>query len=170
MKFKDRRSIRVQIESRLKQGDSKQEVYEDLKEEFSDDMFIRKVLSEVPSLEARDRYTRFNRILIILLICIAAVKVGFIAVGMVSHSPGMLSWLLLPIGIQLVLILMIHGWNRISYLLTAIYGGLQLFDQAPSGPTASELIRLLFAARQFLWAVSIGLAVYLYFKLREDEL
>ena len=170
MKFKTRRNIRVQIESRLKEGDSKQEVYEDLKEQFGDDMFIRKVLSEVPSLEARNRYARFNRILIILLICIAAVKVGFIAVGMVSHSPGMLSWLLLPIGIQLVLILMIHGWNRISYLLTAIYGGLQLFDQAPSGPSADELIRFLFAARQFLWALAIGLAVYLYFKLREDEL
>lgn len=160
----------MQIESRMKEGDSKQAVYDDLKEQFGEDPFIRKVLSEVPSLEARNRYARLNRILIILMVCIAAVKVGFIAVGMTSHTPKMLTWLLLPIGIQLVLILMIHGWNRMSYLLTAIYGGLQLFDQAPSGPAADQIIRLLFAARQFLWAVAIGLAVYLYFKLKEDEL
>ncbi len=170
MKLKARRNIRVQIESRLKAGDSKQAVYEELKDQFGDDPFIRKILSEVPSLEARKKHARTNLALIVLLVCIAAVKVGFIAVGMTSTAPGMLAWLLLPIGIQVVLILMIHGWNRMSYLLTAIYGGLQLFDQAPSGPLANQIIKLLFAARQFLWAVAICLAVYLYFKLKEDEL
>ena len=168
MNLKTRRQIRVQIESRIKAGDSKQEVYRELKEQLGDDPFLRKVLSEVPSLEARKKYARVNLILIVLLVGIAAVKVGFIAVGMTLDKPGMLAWLLLPIGIQLVLILMIHGWNRMSYLLAAIYGGLQLFDQAPRGPLAGQSIKMLFAARQVLWVVAIGAALYLYFKLKEE--
>ena len=170
MNLKTRRTIRVTVESRLKAGDSKQTVYRELKDQFGADPFIRKVLSEVPSLEVRKKHARINHILIILLICIAAVKVGFIAVGMISHTPAMLTWLLLPIGIQVVLIVMIHGWNRMSYLLTAIYGALQLFDQAPSGEAAHQIIKLLFAARQFLWAVALALAVYLYFKLNEGDI
>lgn len=168
MNLKTRRRIRVQIESRMKAGDSKQEVYRELKEQLGDDPFLRKVLSEVPSLEARKKYARVNLVLVILLVGIAAVKVGFVAVGMTSDKPGMLAWLLLPIGIQLVLILMIHGWNRMSYLLTAVYGGLQLFDQVPRGPLAGQGVKLLFAARQFLWAIAIALALYLYFRLKEE--
>lgn len=169
MNFKARRTIRVTIEARLKAGESKQAVYDDLKEQFGDDPFIRKILSEVPSLETREKHSRLNQILIWLLICIAAVKVGFIAVGMTSHSPSMLTWLLLPIGLQMLLIMMIHGWNRMSYIITAVYGGLQLFDETPSGEAATQIIKLLFAARQFLWAIALALAVYLYFKLSEGE-
>jgi len=170
MDLKTRRSIRVRIESRMKAGERKQDIYEDLKEQFGDDPFIRKVLAEVPSLEIRTTYARHNQTLVVLLVTIAAVKVAFVLAGMTSRTPGTLPWLLLPIGLQLILILMILGWNRMSYLLTAIYGGLQLFDQAPSGPAADQIIRTLFGARQFLWAVAIALSLYLYFKLRDDEL
>ena len=170
MNFKARRTIRVTIESRLKAGESKQAVYNDLKEQFGDDPFIRKILSEVPSLEARKKHIRINQILIWVLVCIAAVKVGFIAVGMTAHTFNTLVWFLLPIGLQLLLIMMIHGWNRMSYIITAVYGGLQLFDEAPSGDAATQIIKLLFAARQFLWAVALALAVYLYFKLSEKEI
>jgi len=170
MDLKTRRRIRVRIESRLKAGESKQGVYKALKEQYGDDPFIRKVLAEVPSLEVRETYARLNQALVGLLVIIAVVKVGFVLAGMPSRTPGTLPWLLLPIGLQLILILMVLGWNRMSYLLTAVYGGLQLFDQAPSGPAADQTIRLLFGARQFLWAGAIALALYLYFKLKEDDL
>lgn len=169
MDLKTRRNIRVRIESRMKAGERKQDVYEDLKGRFGDDPFIRKVLAEVPSLEIRHKYARLNQALVGLLVIIAVVKVGFVLAGMTVRTPGTLPWLLLPIGLQLILILMVLGWNRMSYLLTAIYGGLQLFDQAPGGPGVDRIIRLLFGARQFLWAIAIALSLYLYFKLKDDD-
>lgn len=168
MNFKTRRTIRVEIESRLRAGESKQAVYDELRSRGGDEAFIRKVLSEVPSLEARDKYRRLNRILMILLLAIALVKTGFFAVGSPTVTPGALLWLLLPIGIQLLLIQMIHGFNRMSYLIAAIYGGLQLLDYIPGNAAADPVIKLFFAAIQFFWAVAVALSVFLYFKLKEN--
>ena len=95
MNFKSRRTVRIEIETRIKAGESKQAIYQDLKRQYDNDPFIRKVLSEVPSLDTREKFARFNQILIILMSCIAAVKVAFAAAGMTAYSPSIMAWLLL---------------------------------------------------------------------------
>jgi hypothetical protein len=169
MNWETKKTIRSEIASRLKAGESKEAVFRDIRNQYGDGVFIKRVLSEMPSLQARNKYSVTNRALFMFLGGIALNQAVFLVMGFYGRANSSIPWSLLPIVIQLLLMKMVFGFSRLSYLAVAIYGGIQLFDYGRGIASTDLLIKTLCTIMMMFWAISIALSMYLYVKLKESK-
>lgn len=116
-----KKSIREEAKELLKQGKSRQEIYEQLTEKFKYRKIVADVLKNLPSKKAKDKYQKWNFILLGLLILTAVIY--FLA----TPTIGIVLWYGLMIYAVARMLTRYYLWVTILTALGLIGGAVAIF-------------------------------------------
>jgi hypothetical protein len=169
MDWGTKRKVRSEITTRLKPGDTKDEIFYSMTSMYGPDPIIKRILSDIPSRTVQEQLKSINNLLLSVLICIALIKGYFLILGLTQKTASAFL-LFTTLVIQILLIWMVIRFTRTGYLAVGIYDLIQVFEYLEGFKSTISIVQTFCVTVAILLTVTLGLSLYLYIKSNEKWL